>query len=107
MEEVWVVLLYIGLFFLAEISIAVICAVMAGKKGRDTIGWFFNGLFLSVLGLLIILFLPALEPPGQSRRLRLFYLYLFLFIILMLIVFGFIGYYCVPNEPLVAGEQAL
>jgi len=34
-----------------------------------------------------------------NRPLRRFYLLLFLFVLLLLIVFGFIGYFCVPNQP--------
>lgn len=30
------------------------CPIIAGNKGRSVAGWFFGGLFLSVIGLIIV-----------------------------------------------------
>ena len=46
-----------------------------------------------------------MEGTQVRRPLRSCFLYLSLFILLMLIVFGLIGYYCVPDEPRASGPQ--
>jgi hypothetical protein len=46
------------------------------------------------------------EGMRVKRPLRSCFLYLSLFILLVLIVFGLIGYFCVPDEPHVAGPRA-
>ncbi len=160
MGDLQVFFLRLGIGFAAAVLLGILCYRGAGKKGRDAVGWFFNGFFpgllglivlafafpshtlwmiagclVGFLGLVILLMLPSLETPGQTKRctgcgkmvrweadecpgcgdalpvpqasgvgdagrpLRRFYLYLFLIIILLLIVFGFIGYYCVPDQP--------
>lgn len=30
------------------------CPIIGGNKGRSVVGWFFGGLFLSVIGLIIV-----------------------------------------------------
>jgi hypothetical protein len=45
------------------------------------------------------------EGTRVRRPLRSCFLYLSLFILLMLIVFGLIGYYCVPDEPQGSGPR--
>ena len=160
MGEVQAFFLRLGIAFAGALFLAAFCTWIAGKKGRDRVGWFLNGLLPALVGLLIVVFafpdrllwilagavlgavspaaillLPALETPGQTRRcggcgelvswkavgcagcgapleprhrdrsvrvkrpLRTFYLILFFFLFLLLIVFGFIGYYCVPDQP--------
>ena len=50
--------------------------------------------------------IPEREEGTRVRRpLRSCFLYLSLFILLVLIVFGMIGYFCVPDEPQGAGPQ--
>jgi hypothetical protein len=57
---------------------AVICAVVASSKGRSAVGWFFIGLFLGLIGLVLIIVvsnrLQEQETLRQSqeeqRRLR-------------------------------------
>ena len=34
------------------------CPIIAAKKGRSAVGWFFGGLFLGGIGLIIIACLP-------------------------------------------------
>jgi hypothetical protein len=152
--------LKVGIAFGAALILSGLNFWLAERKGRDTIGWFLNGFFPSLVGFLIVvlafpgrlgwilaggvlaiaglvalLLLPGRETPGQTKRcpqcgklaawkavlcpacgtglqvsgkepavkikrpLRTFYLFFFLFVLLLLIVFGFIGYFCVPNQP--------
>lgn len=34
------------------------CPIIAGRKNRSVVGWFFGGLFLSLIGLIIVACLP-------------------------------------------------
>jgi hypothetical protein len=97
--------------------------------------WYMSGILAAVVAPVVLLALPGIETPGQTKRcadcgriigwkietcrwcggltelpeweegtrvrrpLRSCFLYLSLFILLVLIVFGMIGYYCVPDEP--------
>ena len=130
MGEVEGFFLRLGLGFAAAVLVGVACSLLARKKGRDTVGWFFNGFLPGLVGCwmvvfafpshvlwvvcgavlalalpVVLLMLRSLGPPGAEagrkvrRPLRRFYLYLFLVVVLLLIVFGFIGYYCVPDQP--------
>ena len=134
MGEVTMFLLCVGLVLLAEMIIGIVAYAIALKKGRDTVGWFLTGFFFSLPGVLVLVFLPSLETPGQTKRctscekvvgwdaetcracgaslkvprrdpdlkvrrpLRSCFLYVALFVLLLLIVFGLIGYFCVPNQ---------
>ena len=40
------------------IIIGIICASIASSKKRSGVGWFFGGLFLGLIGLIIIACLP-------------------------------------------------
>ena len=132
MGEAQVIFLRLGVGFLGAVLLGVLCFFLARKKERDSVGWFFNGfipglvagliaafacpayVIWMVCGILAGLLVPGIllmlrplekkpEGGGKVRRpLRRFYLYLFLFIALLLIVFGFIGYYCVPDQPQLA-----
>lgn len=159
MEEIKLFLIRLGISFLAAVLIGVVEWRLAARKGRDTIGWFLASFFPACLGILtflvtfpenrawwvsgilvtlavpgILLALPSIETPGQTKRctgcgkvirwkaercpwcgglagvpsgrpakvgrpLRSCFLYVFLFLLLISIVFGLIGYYCVPDEP--------
>ena len=143
MEELKPFLMYVGAGLLVEIGIGILCWYVAGRKGRDTVGWFFTGVFFSLPAILVLVALPAIETHGYTKRcpgcgsvvswktatcttcgaglavrerdraikvrrpLRSCFLYLFLFVLLLLIVFGFIGYYCVPNQPQVQGSLGM
>lgn len=37
----------------------ILCPIIAGYKGRSVLGWIFGGLFLGLIGLIIISFLPS------------------------------------------------
>ena len=159
MEEIKLFLIRLGISFLAAILIGAVNWGLARRKGRDTIGWYLTSFFPACLGILtflvafpenrawwvsgilvtlvapgILLALPGVETPGQTKRctgcgkiigwkaercrwcggptgvpsgkparvgrpLRSCFLYLSLFLLLISIVFGLIGYYCVPDEP--------
>lgn len=38
---------------------AIICAVVAGMKGRSALGWGILGLFFSILTLIVVIFIPS------------------------------------------------
>ena len=40
-------------YIIAVVS-TILCPIIAHKKGRSAVGWFFGGLFLNGLGLIII-----------------------------------------------------
>lgn len=49
-----------GIFVLiGSIIAAVVCAVIAGTKGRSAIGWGILGLFFSILTLVVIVVIPS------------------------------------------------
>lgn len=41
------------------------CPIIGGNKGRSVAGWFFGGLFLSVIGLIIVSCLKEI-PDGRK-----------------------------------------
>lgn len=160
MEEIQAFLIRLAIALVGATLIGASSHGVARRKGRDTVGWYLTSFFPALLGFLtlllafpehgvwclagilaavlfpgILLALPAIETPGQTRRcgecgriigwkvdrcpvcgvaagvphfqegtrvrrpLRSCFLYVSLFILLLLIVFGLIGYFCVPNEP--------
>src|SRR5438105_7257052 len=38
----------------------------AGQRGRDPFAWFFIGMLLGILGLLLLFLLPAVTPPEEK-----------------------------------------
>lgn len=49
-----------GIFVaIGSIVAAVICAVIAGVKGRNPFGWGLLGLFFSILTLIVIIVIPS------------------------------------------------
>ncbi|AKK26171.1 hypothetical protein [Mycobacterium sp. EPa45] len=49
-----------GIFVaIGSIIAAVICAVIAGMKGRNPFGWGILGLFFSILTLIVIIVIPS------------------------------------------------
>jgi hypothetical protein len=133
MEEINLFLLRLGIAFLGAILVGAASFGVAQRKGRDTVGWYLTSFFPALLGFLILLLafpdevrwwvagilltlpapgillaLPSVQNTGQTsprRPLRSCFLYLSLFTLLMLIVFGLIGYFCVPDEPRHAGSS--
>ena len=43
----------------------ILCPIIAHNKGRNAFGWFFGGLFLGGIGLIIV---SCLSPSGYSRH---------------------------------------
>jgi hypothetical protein len=60
------VLLFALLF---KVVFGAICAGIANGRGRNAAGWFFVGLFLDCLGLILVLVLPDLKVQ-QAERMR-------------------------------------
>jgi hypothetical protein len=49
-----------GIFVaIGSIIAAIVCAVIAGMKGRSAIGWGILGLFFSILTLIVIIVIPS------------------------------------------------
>ncbi|OBK71357.1 deoxyribodipyrimidine photolyase [Mycobacterium sp. 1274761.0] len=49
-----------GLFVaIGSIIAAIVCAVIAGAKGRSAIGWGILGLFFSILTLIVVIVIPS------------------------------------------------
>ena len=49
-----------GIFVaIGSIIAAVVCAVIAGMKGRNPFGWGILGLFFSILTLIVIIVIPS------------------------------------------------
>jgi hypothetical protein len=46
------------------------CAAIANAKGRNAVGWFFIGVFLSLIGLIIILVLPNVREQDRLKNLQ-------------------------------------
>ena len=49
-----------GIFVaIGSVIAAIICAVIAGTKGRNPLGWGLLGLFFSILTLIVVIFIPS------------------------------------------------
>ncbi|MFL0243675.1 deoxyribodipyrimidine photolyase [Mycobacterium sp. SMC-18] len=49
-----------GIFVaIGSIIAAIICAVIAGTKGRNPLGWGILGLFFSILTLIVVIVIPS------------------------------------------------
>jgi hypothetical protein len=49
-----------GIFvFIGSVIAAIVCAVIAGTKGRSAIGWGILGLFFSILTLIVVIVIPS------------------------------------------------
>jgi hypothetical protein len=49
-----------GIFVaIGSVIAAIICAVIAGMKGRSAIGWGILGLFFSILTLIVVVVIPS------------------------------------------------
>jgi len=93
MEEIQLFLIRSGIAFLGAILIGAVSYGIAQRKGRDTVGWYLmaffpglagfltlllafpekvvwvlSGILVSVVCPLILLALPSIETPGQTKR---------------------------------------
>ena len=50
---------------IADTVAIIVCPIVAHKKGRSVVGWFFGGLFLGAIGLIIIC---CLEPKNVIKH---------------------------------------
>jgi Na+/melibiose symporter-like transporter len=49
-----------GIFVaIGSVIAAVVCAIIAGTKGRNPLGWGILGLFFSILTLIVIIVIPS------------------------------------------------
>lgn len=49
-----------GIFVaIGSVIAAIICAVIAGMKGRSALGWGILGLFFSILTLIVVIVIPS------------------------------------------------
>ncbi len=49
-----------GIFVaIGSVIAAIVCAVIAGTKGRSAIGWGILGLFFSIITLIVIIVIPS------------------------------------------------
>lgn len=49
-----------GIFVaIGSVIAAIICAVIAGTKGRNPLGWRLLGLFFSILTLIVVIVIPS------------------------------------------------
>lgn len=49
-----------GIFVaIGSIIAAIVCAVIAGAKGRSAIGWGILGLFFSIITLIVVIVIPS------------------------------------------------
>lgn len=44
---------------IGSVIAAIICAIIAGAKGRSALGWGFLGLFFSILTLIVVIIVPS------------------------------------------------
>jgi len=69
---------FIAIILIFRLVAAVISAVIANAKGRSVAGWFFGGLLLELIGIIIVAVLPNLKAQREkeayaereNRRLR-------------------------------------
>jgi uncharacterized membrane protein YfcA len=54
-----------GLIFLVMILGASVSSFVAAAKNRNPVGWFFAGLLLPLIALMILAVSPALPPPWE------------------------------------------
>ena len=62
MEGIIIVILIFG------IILGFACASIAKSKNRDQAAWFFGGLFLGLIGLIIIALLPDLDKTKSEAN---------------------------------------
>jgi uncharacterized membrane protein YeaQ/YmgE (transglycosylase-associated protein family) len=60
METIIIVWIIFGVIF------GFACSSIAKSKNRDNVGWFFGGLFLGLIGLIIVALLPNLDTTKSA-----------------------------------------
>lgn len=59
-----VIQLAVGLVF------GIVCAVLAPKRGRSGVGWFFIGFFFTCVGIIVLMLIPDLKLEAERNRRR-------------------------------------
>lgn len=59
---------FILILILIRVIVAIACAAIASHKGRSTVGWFFGGFFLQIIGLIIVAVLPNLKAQRAEKQ---------------------------------------
>ncbi len=49
---------------IAHIIFAIVCASIAGAKGRSALGWGILGFFFSLITLIVVIFIPRKKEPA-------------------------------------------
>ena len=52
---------------LVRIVLGAVASAIASSKGRSTVGWFFGGFFLDVIGIVVVAVLPNLKEQERRR----------------------------------------
>ena len=60
----------LSIAFGSKAIFGIICAIIANNRGRSAAGWFFVGLFLDCIGLILVLCLPDLKKEEERDRRR-------------------------------------
>lgn len=51
-----------------QILVGIVSAYIAFKKNRNYLAWFFGGMFLGLIGIIVLLILPPLEITSNANR---------------------------------------
>ncbi|MGC6488270.1 MAG: DUF4339 domain-containing protein [Planctomycetota bacterium] len=63
-------IVFVAIVFGSKAIFGVISAVVANNRGRSAVGWFFIGLALDCIGLVLVLALPDLKKEEEKERRR-------------------------------------
>ena len=65
--------LYLSTSLTIRAVFAILTALLAAARGRSAMRWFVAGMILPAVGMLLVLFLPTVEPPlttGMTDEMR-------------------------------------
>ena len=57
-----------GVLLVISLIVGAICAAIASSKGRSSVGWFFGGFFLGLIGIILVSVLPNLKEQERIRK---------------------------------------
>ena len=57
-----------GIILVIYLICGAVAAMLASQKGRSAVGWFFGGLFLGIVGIVIVAVLPDLKAEDARRK---------------------------------------
>ncbi|MEY4672510.1 MAG: hypothetical protein RL148_294 [Planctomycetota bacterium] len=70
MDEMDQVVLQLVVQFVVGAVFGTVCAVLAPKRGRSAVGWFFMGFFFNCLGIIVLMLVPDLKLEAERNRRR-------------------------------------